>query len=100
MVDLLHSKHKHNGAAAHRFLLVLGAPLDARQLRGFRRENKQMFFGVFSDVVVKLGMGILCNHLLIAILIYIQQLSLRVLDAMLELFKRVIELYTYGCISL
>ena len=29
-----------------------------------------------------------------------QQLSLRVLDAMLELFKRVVELYTYACISL
>ena len=32
-VDLL-SKQKHNGAAARRFLLVLGAPFDARQLRG------------------------------------------------------------------
>ena len=33
-VDLLLSKHTHNGAAAHRFLLVLGAPFDLRQLRG------------------------------------------------------------------
>ena len=31
---------------------------------------------------------------------HIQQLSLRVLDAMLELFKRVVELYTYACTSL
>ena len=31
---------------------------------------------------------------------HIQQLSLRVLDVMLELFKRVVELYTYACISL
>ena len=31
-VDLLLSKHKHNGAAAQRFLLMLGAPFDARQL--------------------------------------------------------------------
>ena len=30
----------------------------------------------------------------------IQQLSKRVLDAMLEPFKRVVELYTYVCISL
>ena len=28
-VDLLLSKHNHNGAAARRFLLVLGAPFDA-----------------------------------------------------------------------
>ena len=27
-----------------------------------------------------------------------QQLSVRVLDAMLELIKRVVELYTYACI--
>ena len=33
-VDLLLSKHKHNGAAVRRFLLVLGAPFDTRQLRG------------------------------------------------------------------
>ena len=33
-VDLLISKHNHNCAAVQRFLLVLGAPGDACQLRG------------------------------------------------------------------
>ena len=32
-VDLLLSKHTHNGAAARRVLLVLGAPFDARRVR-------------------------------------------------------------------
>ena len=40
LVDLLLSKHYHNGAAARRFLLVLGAAFDACKLRvcvaGFR----------------------------------------------------------------
>ena len=30
---------------------------------------------------------------------HIQQLSLHVFDAMLELFKHVVELFTYACIS-
>ena len=32
IVDLLLSKHNHNGAAAQRYLLVLGAAFDARKL--------------------------------------------------------------------
>ena len=32
-VDLLLSKHNHNGAAVQRFLLVLGPAIDARKLR-------------------------------------------------------------------
>ena len=32
-VDLLLSKHNHNGAAARGFLLMLGAPFDACKLR-------------------------------------------------------------------
>ena len=32
-VDLLLSKNNHNGAAARRFLLVLGATFDERKLR-------------------------------------------------------------------
>ena len=52
-------------------------------------------FWLFFQIVFKFGMGILWKLLLIAIL-----LSLRVLDAMLELFKLVVELYTYACISL
>ena len=34
LVDLLLSKQKHHGAAVRWFLLVLGAPFDARQLHG------------------------------------------------------------------
>ena len=51
-----------------------------------------------SDIVFKFGIGILLNS-------HIRQLSLRVLDAMLELFKHVVEVltciyFTLKCISL
>ena len=53
---------------------------------------------VFSDIVYsQIWHGYTMESLLNS---PIQQLSLRVLDAMLELFKRVVELYTYACISL
>ena len=39
-VDLLLSKHKHNGAAVRRVLMVLGVPFDACQLLGAMRRSQ------------------------------------------------------------
>ena len=70
-VDLLLSKHKHNGTAARRFLLVLGAPFDVQRVRcvgAFIRNNVNCYvnrniFKTFYLVVNRLN-RILGNKLI------------------------------------
>ena len=58
---------------------------------------KQMFFDCFVRYSLEIWLGYTMESPLNS---HIQQLSLRVLDAKLELFKRVEELYACACISL